>query len=339
MQRLGIYRRWPTEDKILKRISVHAGALDSMREADRQQLEDYAKGGNLFEEKLQASGFPRVIIRNYVTQAFSFRGSDLEQATREIFSHQPPSIWEPKLKKYWGYSYWRTRIDQYAQVDETIGMGADFTSAMVSLAECLCVGWMTEAKLLTEEILVLYENKRFYDVGGIFGQPLYHWLLRICFDHWGWEFSEWGNKNDQGGRPAALGQPVLNELVAHWRDSDLAPMQDHILWLCDYYTHRTKPADGYEFGNDWLLQRFPAAIMAWQRLRQERGLANPPIDHPLMQSDYARLREPVPVYTDPLLEAVLERLRREEMPDLGAVRRPVPPAKKPRLLARLFGRS
>lgn len=45
------------------------------------------------------------------------------------------------------------------------------------------------------------------------------------------------------------------------------------------------------------------------------------------------------MYSDPLLDAVIARLRREEMPDLGAVRRPPAPSteKKPSLLARLFG--
>lgn len=37
-----------------------------------------------------------------------------------------------------------------------------------------------------------------------------------------------------------------------------------------------------------------------------------------MRPDYLRLREPVPMCSDPLLDAVIARLRREEMPDLGS---------------------
>lgn len=114
-----------------------------------------------------------------------------------------------------------------------------------------------------------------------------------------------------------ISEPVLDELLKHWRDQELAPMQDYVIWLCDYYTHRTRRSDWHEFQNDLLLTRFPALILAWQRLREIRGLENPFIDHPLMQPTYARLRPAMPFYTDSALEATLARLRREECRILG----------------------
>jgi hypothetical protein len=82
---------------------------------------------------------------------------------------------------------------------------------------------------------------------------------------------------------------------------------------------------------------FPGADIG----REIRGLENPLIDHLLMQPTYARLQAAIPFYTDPVLEAALARLRREEMPDLGGVRQPPPSAnvEKRGLFARLFGRT
>lgn len=190
--------------------------------------------------------------------------------------------------------------------------------------------------MLTDEIKILYERQRYFDTGHY---PLYHWLLRICFDHWDIPFDAWSDPDED--TPHSLNQPVLNELFVHWRRADLLPMQEHIQWLCDFYTHRTRGKQWYEFSNSHLLTRFPALILAWQRLREIRGLENPFIDHPLMQPTYARLQAAIPFCTDPVLEAALARLRREEMPDLGGVRQPPPSAnvEKRGLFARLFGRT
>ncbi|MGU3780325.1 hypothetical protein [Burkholderia metallica] len=97
-------------------------------------------------------------------------------------------------------------------------------------------------------------------------------------------------------------------------------MQNHIIWLCDCYTYRTRRKGWCEFSNSNLLTRFSALILAWQRHWKVRGLESQPTDHPLMHPTYARLRLAMPLYTDSVLEVALERLRREEMPDLESVR-------------------
>ena len=114
-----------------------------------------------------------------------------------------------------------------------------------------------------------------------------------------------------------FGEVPLNTLFEHWRDSDLRPLQAHLNWLCDYYTHRTPGADGMEFASWSRLHRHPALILAFLRLRGQLGLDTPDIDHPLMRAPYAALPASQPVYTDAPLEQVLDRLRREELPNLG----------------------
>jgi hypothetical protein len=124
---------------------------------------------------------------------------------------------------------------------------------------------------------------------------------------------------DKFAKGECFGEPNLNELFSHWRDADLAPLRDNLIWLCDYYTHRTKYVSGEsrEFDGDLLHTRFPATILAWFRLRESLGLATPAIDHPLMKPDYTRLHPARRFYSDKLIDGALNRLRREEIADLG----------------------
>jgi len=154
--------------------------------------------------------------------------------------------------------------------------------------------------------------------------PLYHWLLRLVFDFFEMSFDGWGRGRRVEHDPKSVfakqqcfGEAPLNTLFEHWRAPDLRPMQAHLAWLCDYYTHRTRGADGMEFASWFRLHRHPALILAFLRLRGQLGLATPTIDHPLMRASYSTLPESRPMYTDALLERVLDRLRKEELPNLG----------------------
>ncbi|MDS0862681.1 hypothetical protein NUV25_33795 [Burkholderia pseudomultivorans] len=336
MKRLGIFPRWETEAQLLSQVEADWEQLrENIWEPRRRALEAYANGENPFTDVSGVS--PAKYLSLGVSTSLVCAQKEQAEAERLMFSLKDDFGWEAYLAKNWAYEYWRTRIDQYKQVNST---RADYLTslnrAVETLSTCLCAGWIDQARMLAEEIRTLYERRRFFDAGHY---PLYHWLLRICFDHWNVQFDAWGCPDED--TPQALSQPVLNELFEHWRDADLTPMQDHIIWLCDYYTHRTRRKDWYEFSNSHLLTRFPALILAWQRLREVRGLESPRVAHPLMQPTYAQLRPAMPLYKDSVLEVVLERLRREEMPGLGSVRQLALPAshEKRGLIARLFGRT
>ncbi|WP_322077550.1 hypothetical protein [Burkholderia cepacia] len=335
MKRLGIYPRWETEDQLLSGIEKSWEQLrQNIWEPRRRDLEAYARGENPFTDVSGTS--PAKYLSHGVSTSLVCAEKEKSEAVRLMFSSDEEPEWKGLLAESFGYQYWRTRIEQYKQIDSTrTDFRASFNQAIETLSICLCMGWIDEAKMLTDEIKILYERQRYFDTGHY---PLYHWLLRICFDHWDIPFDAWSDPDED--TPHSLNQPVLNELFVHWRGADLLPMQEHIQWLCDFYTHRTRGKQWYEFSNSHLLTRFPALILAWQRLREIRGLENPLIDHPLMQPTYARLQAAIPFYTDPVLEAALARLRREEMPDLGGVRQLPPSAnvEKRGLFARLFGR-
>ncbi|WP_175952274.1 MULTISPECIES: hypothetical protein [unclassified Burkholderia] len=335
MKRLGILPRWETEAQLLSQVEGNWEQLrKNVWEPRRKDLEAYAFGENPFTDVSGVS--PAKHLSLGVSNSLVCAQQEQAEAAKLMFSPGNDFGWDEYLAKNWAYEYWRTRIDQYKQINST---RADYLTslnrAVETLSTCLCAGWIDQARMLAEEIKTLYERRRFFDADHY---PLYHWLLRVCFDHWNIQFDAWGRPDEE--KPQALSQPVLNELFEHWRDTDLTPMQDHIIWLCDYYTHRTRRKEWYEFSNSHLLTRFPALILAWQRLREVRGLESEPIDHPLMKPTYARLRPATPLYTDSVLEVALERLRREEMPDLGSARPSSPSVgrEKRGLIARLFGR-
>ncbi|WP_162899017.1 hypothetical protein [Ralstonia solanacearum] len=320
MERLDVYDRWLAEEALIKHIDHEFSKSERRWAEDFDRLQKYAYGGNPFENVIAGDGSPaEPPFFLDVAQALTCAGRDYAVATRGMLAHEEG--WNQTLKKASAYEFWRIRLRQRAR-KSTLGMS--FNSAMAILTDCLFLGWMEQVESLTREIYSLYEARRYSDVQGRFAQPLYHWILRILFDYYQISFDGWGKgfrgqAKDVFDDGECFGEPVLNELFASWRDSDLHEKQDHIIWLCNYYTHRTCEKDGNEFGNDLLHTRFPAVILAWLRLRECLGLHTPEIHHPLMDSSYACLPERQPFYTDETLERTLARLREEEAQDLGGM--------------------
>lgn len=332
MERPGIYRSWQTEKSLAKFMKEHLANQAARREEELRELVVYAEGGNLYREP-GGSNPAKPPFHFLVHSSLLCAIQDLDHATYLMFSRQ--NGWQDSLRKAGAYRYWSIRIDHHIHMARANDKwGVYFKFSVNQLIVCFYQGWLEQAQYLAKEILLLYRQKKFHSINNEVSFPLYHWFLRICFDHFDWAFDGWGKsiygdpKQDIYAPGECFGDPVLNELFEHWRDEDLTPMGDHLIWLCDYYTHRTRRADDTEFGNDMLHTRFPELILAWFRLRQVRGLPIPRIDHPLMEPPYVYLPDPQPFYTDELLDRVLDRLRKEEIPNLGGMpsEEPLPPA-------------
>lgn len=355
MERLGIFNGWLSESILLKRhLELYPITLETPRkEAIHSVLTAYGSGKNPFKDWQDGTRSALPPFNQLVKEMLC--SPDLPD--KLIYGQKKISDWMPAYSSYSAYAYWQQRLDNFQSHNETVNNGRLLKSNVNTLSSCLYLGWQEESHRLTKEIWIYYKRGWLASVNGPFSYPLYHWLLRICFDYYGYEFNEWGksvkgaltnpyDKNqivDPTSPGECLGEPVLNELYLHWRDADLTPMHDHLVWLCDYYTHLTRPAQFTEFGNDLLHTRFPVTILAWFRLRQQLGLSNPDIDHPLMKATYAQLVPAQPMYTDELLQAAIARLRLEEIPNLGDM--PIDmPATQPvqeskRLIARFFGKK
>lgn len=321
VQPLGTYKGWKSEKALLKAaLSYAEHRAGDLQESDHD-LRVYADGGNPFKEIFDKTKTRSGPLRHDVVEALQTHVLAGEAPGALIYAGKPESNWLPEYERSTAYRYWGWRIECQAMGTWLITF---LDKPVEILADCLTLGWLEEARIVAETIRSIYEKRMMECVQGKSNQTLYHWLIRICFDFWDMPFSNWGkgrhvqlDPKNIFAKNQCFGEPVLNVLFDHWRDSDFTPFADHLVWLCDYYTHRTRPQQFLEFGNRYFLVRFPATILAWLRLREALGLPNPTINHPLMNAPYAKLPQKRPMYSDPLLEKVLTRLQREEMPDLG----------------------
>lgn len=91
--------------------------------------------------------------------------------------------------------------------------------------------------------------------------------------------------------------PAWGQLVAHWREPDPEKLQPILVNACDTHierialTSRELDSGNFEFGSPFEAV-YPAEILAILNLRRSLGLQNPLIDHPLMDTPYAKLTCP-----------------------------------------------
>jgi hypothetical protein len=323
LQPLGIYKGWKTEKALLKEFAAYLDNGTARLQKKYADLKMYAEGGNPFKDIIDETK-PRqgALMLPVIDALYGDPTAVGDIPYARMYSGRPASEWLPAYEQAVGYKYWRWCVGCQAQGTWlTIFLDAP----AILLADCLTLGWLDQARLVAETTRAEYQKRLIGAVSGKDCQPLFHWLLRVVFDFWNMPFDGWGKGKHVSQDPQnvfaknqCFGEPVLNTLFDHWRDPDLSPYADHLVWLCDYYTHRTRHQQFMEFNaGGSVLARFPTTVLAFVRMRQCLGLATPPIDHPLMKAPCSQLPPKRPVYTDPLLEKVLDRLRREELPDLG----------------------
>lgn len=313
IERLGLARSWNTEKSLIKQFRGW-DTFAELREKSENALEAYGSGQNPFRDYFEKTKPKDPPHAHDVVSAFLSVGQWQRRLFAiSVYSHDPEDAWTRHLEKATAYWYWRQSVEAIARISGIWKGRASLGNIVEVIADCLVLGWIGEAKTLTSFARSLYERHAFMDVAGKeFNGPLDHWLLRICFDHWDMPFSGWGSAAvNIYSEHECFGKPVLNELAANWSLPDLSPLNDHLIWLCDYHTF--VHAGGLDKN-----ARFPAIILAWFRLREALGLQYPEIDHPLLKANYAKLPSIRPFYTDPLLKKALARLRGEEMPALGS---------------------
>lgn len=317
--RLGIYKRWPTEKSLVKRLREFdpQRPIDSRNKAN-SLLNGYAKGENLFFDRTRNEPASPPFAFKVRHEIVHICKKDIDQINLEMLSGLPLDVWQIDFATLTYHYYWYQRME-FSTIRPFHKQSIHGILSCIS--DCLALSQLNEAHYLTEVCKLVYERGQFSSVNSGFPRPLYHWLLRICFDFWNIKFDKWGHakigpKIDPYQPGQCLGEPILNKMFTIWRKEDLSDHGEDILNLCDYYTLRTHTSDECEFSNDLFHTRYPAVILAWLRLRQQLGLSIPEIKHPLMQAPYAKLFEPVILPEDPLLTQVLQRLQREELPHL-----------------------
>jgi hypothetical protein len=108
----------------------------------------------------------------------------------------------------------------------------------------------------------------------------------------------------------ALTHPIYNALAKHWRHPDAEALAPLLLATADEHTRRNiacKPY-GNNFDFDYFA-RTPVEILLVFKLRQELGLRNPKLDHPLMNTALGVLPNEVPFRLDGVIGPVVARMR------------------------------
>lgn len=137
------------------------------------------------------------------------------------------------------------------------------------------IGNLDQAFELSRLQLAAFE-KGYYSDDGFY--PIYHLILRLLADHLRAPSARLQAKQ--------IAEPALEALSRLWRSDDLGELEQACLAACDFHTHRCKPTKSgplLEFDNGSWTQ-LPVEILLLFKLRMIEGLANPVLDHPLMNS-------------------------------------------------------
>lgn len=103
--------------------------------------------------------------------------------------------------------------------------------------------------------------------------------------------------------------PIYTALAKHWRHPDAEALAPLLLSVCDEHTRRSVRKN-WDIEVDFeSFARTPVEILLVFKLREELGLANPKLDHPLMNTPLGILPKVVPFELEELLAPLVQRMR------------------------------
>jgi hypothetical protein len=303
--RLGTSKDWSSEKLALKRATELDHEWVSAYQKNDADLATYAAGGNPFREYFDPDVPSKPPFASEVKNLLLTASRKHQRnAVVALFGQDAPLDALGEMSKQVSYQYWGGQIEVHH-------FGRTFPENMIStLASCLHLGHLAQARSLALLLCGAYEGKVDTWEGA---SPLCRWIASIACDYWNLSMRTADSTAAVPSLIDGLKEPVLIELYRHWRDPDLRPFRSHLLWLCDFHTHAMTDA------------RVPVFVLAWLRLREAAGLRNPSIDHPLTKPGYAQLPPSREMYSDSTLEAVISRLRQDELAQLGDLDLRTPP--------------
>lgn len=212
------------------------------------------------------------------------------------------------------YRYWETRIG-LAWAEQEGWEKADtrspgFNRSGLNIALLIALG---QYELAIDQARRMYERPHLLlgqEIDGRFGR----FVLRLVAQLEGWPEPVFPKERFP---TKTFDVPLNDELRSTWDITDLTRLSGVWLAACDWHTHQSREANNKEYfdfdGLEWAC--FPVEILMLMRLRERAGLPNPELDHPLMNSPLGKLPPPQPVWSDELMESVLQRVR-EQLPQL-----------------------
>lgn len=212
------------------------------------------------------------------------------QTDRAAFQRVIGNDWLTPMRRSVAYDYWSCRMAAHSGGQYNYW----FNKTVCTATDCLVLGWDGEALGLLRQVQTHLAENRFGHTNDK-KHASAHFLLHLITDA-------------QSQPPKGGFEPLFAALLAQWQTPDAEALAPLLLALCDRHTHLAAKTDG---PLNLFETYYPFEVLAVLRLRLERGLGNPQLDHPLMNTPLAVLPEMTEFYTDELLEGVVGRARLE----------------------------
>ncbi|PRC93890.1 hypothetical protein [Solimicrobium silvestre] len=133
--------------------------------------------------------------------------------------------------------------------------------------------------------------------------PIFHFMMRILADYLG--------ELPHIQRGESVHEPVFNALYSLWRAPDAEAIVPTCLAALDLHTYCSTYCEGeiHEFDAAWHIT--PIELLLMFKLRELQGLANPKIDHPLMNSPLGVLPHMTTCGSDTLMDSMRDRMQKD----------------------------
>ena len=177
----------------------------------------------------------------------------------------------------------------------------NFNKTSLLLAKAITLGCWTEAEQIAEVArFALADRRREY------GE------LLCGFNEVNWTsvapfvlnlYAQWSGKPFPMDDLPLRSMQAYEPLLSLWQSEDLEALGKALTAACDFHMERSNPskAGNSEFSSAAQIL-FPVEILALLRLRETKGLANPAINHPLLQTPIGRLHEIKSVPHDEMMD-------------------------------------
>jgi hypothetical protein len=189
-----------------------------------------------------------------------------------------------KLSFFW-HGQFREEFAHHAQPLRMM----DWESMTTTMALGFALGWRDQATY--QGYLVAATFNRDYHLAAGYDERHrrgHAFMLRL--------FANWRGDGAAHEFPVwACSVPVYERLMQRWRSTELGEVQHMLLEACDHHLAEGGPDKKntyHDFGDD-RISRVPLEIMMVLRLREFEGLANPMLDHALMEAPFDTLPQSV----------------------------------------------
>lgn len=299
---VGIYERWPSWKSVAKRYAKYRTLYEPIVTA---RLDQYAGTGEIESAvaseprwTLMDSDFTMYSIVRLQEGEELLVGGDAAGADR--------LVWALEAK------YLQLLIDGFIHERfPTKFPGRKLSNLSFSSVMFLALAYSMRSVRTAALETILFEAYRRRWYIGQHQYPIFHFIVKLAAKVRGRTDLDFVNLDTDAS--------AMKALLERWDSTpdELAPL---VTAACDYHTQRTRHDAGkkfYEF-NDGQWTHFPVEILMLYRIRESLGLANPEVDHPLMNGPLARLPASVSTTEDALLVSARRRLEGEGF-DEGAI--------------------